>query len=245
MAIKAPIFSIQKSNERFCADHGWLKTCFSFSFAEYQDPNNTNWGALRVLNDDRIAPSEGFPPHPHRDMEIITYVLSGELEHKDSMGNHGVVGPGGVQYMSAGTGVRHSEFNHSATDELHMVQMWVVPPTGSQGPSAQAPRYGQREFTTKDRLNQWLLVASGKPGVAAPVALSQNAAFLVLRLESDSLTYALDPARLGFLFLAEGEVTANGQTLRTGDAVRMAGVSELEIGGTGEVLLWDVPDFPT
>lgn len=243
MAIKAPIFSIQKSNERFCADHGWLKTCFSFSFAEYQDPNNLHWGALRVLNDDRIAPNEGFPPHPHRDMEIITYVLSGELEHKDSMGNHGVVGPGGVQYMSAGTGVRHSEFNHSATDELHLVQMWVLPPSGPQGPLPQAPRYGQVEFTTNDRLDQWLLVASGRPGAAAPVTLSQDAAFLVSRLENGSLTYALDPPRLGFLFVAEGEVTANGHTLRTGDAVRMAGTSALEIGGKGEVLLWDVPDL--
>ncbi len=245
MAIKTPIFSIQKSGERFCADHDWLKTCFSFSFAEYQDPNNMNWGALRVLNDDRIAPSEGFPPHPHRDMEIITYVLSGELEHKDSMGNHGVVGPGSVQYMSAGTGVQHSEFNHSATDELHLVQMWVMPPSGPKGPPAQAPRYGQQEFTIQDRLNKWLVVASGKAGSTAPVLLSQNAAFLVSRLESGSLSYALDPTRLGFLFLAEGEVAANGQTLRAGDAVRMAGVTAVEIAGKGEILLWDVPDFPT
>ncbi|HXN08473.1 MAG TPA: pirin family protein, partial [Candidatus Acidoferrales bacterium] len=128
MTIATPTFSIQRGQDRYCADHGWLKTCHSFSFADYHDPNNQNWGALRVFNDDRVAAGQGFPPHPHRDMEIITYVVSGELEHQDSMGNRGVVGPGGIQYMSAGTGVRHSEFNYSKTDELHFIQMWIVPP---------------------------------------------------------------------------------------------------------------------
>jgi quercetin 2,3-dioxygenase len=235
---KTPIFSIQRSDERFCADHGWLKTCFSFSFAEYQDPNNLNWGALRVLNDDRIAAGQGFPPHPHRDMESITYVLSGELEHQDSMGNRGVVGPGGVQYMSAGTGVRHSEFNHSKTDELHLVQMWVLPPKA--GLPAQ---YGQRDFTEDDRRAKWFLVASGKAGAQAPISLQQSAAFSIARLEGGAISYAFEPSRLGFLFVAEGSVGANGETLRSGDAVRIAGVGDLDVKGRGELLLWDVPDL--
>lgn len=236
MTTETPTFTIQRSDERFCADHGWLKTCFSFSFAEYQDPNNLNWGALRVLNDDRIAAGEGFPPHPHRDMEIITYVLAGELEHQDNMGNRGVVGPGGVQYMSAGTGVRHSEFNHSKTSELHLVQMWVLPPKA--GLPAQ---YGQRDFTVKDRLGRWFTAASGRPGATASITLQQDAAFSVARLEDASISYAFDATRLGFLFVADGSVAANGEALQAGDAVRMAGATTLEVAGSAELLLWDVP----
>jgi quercetin 2,3-dioxygenase len=237
MTTTTPTFSIQRSNERHCADHGWLKTCYSFSFADYEDSNNQNWGALRVLNDDRIAAGKGFPQHPHRDMEIITYVLAGELEHQDSMGNRGVVGPGGVQYMSAGTGVRHSEFNHSHTDELHLVQMWVLPPKAGL-----PPQYGQRDFTVQDRLERWFLVASGMAGATAPITLQQNAAFSIARLVDGSVDYSLTPTRLGFLFVAEGEVTANGETLKTGDAVRMAAITGLSVKGSGELLLWDLPD---
>ncbi|MDQ6768086.1 MAG: pirin family protein [Candidatus Eremiobacteraeota bacterium] len=237
MTTTTPTLTIVRSDERYCADHGWLKTCYSFSFADYQDPNNLNWGALRVLNDDRIAGGEGFPPHPHRDMEIITYVLSGDLEHQDSMGNRGVVGPGGVQYMSAGTGVRHAEYNHSKTEELHLVQMWVLPP--KTGLPAQ---YGQREFGVNDRLGRLFLVASGKPGATASISLQQKAAFLVSRLEDGEAGYSFEGPRLGFLFIAEGEIVANGESLRTGDAVRMAGIPALEVKGKGELLLWDVPE---
>jgi len=134
IAKRPPIFSIQRANERTSFDHGWLKTSHSFSFAEYYDANNVNWGALRVFNDDTVDAGAGFPPHPHRDMEIFTYVISGELEHQDTMGNRGVVGPGGIQFMSAGTGVRHSEFNHSQTNDVHFVQMWVVPDEGGITP---------------------------------------------------------------------------------------------------------------
>ena len=237
MTTKTPIFSIQRSGERHCADHGWLKTCYSFSFADYDDPGNQNWGALRVLNDDRIAPASGFPPHPHRDMEIITYVLSGELEHQDSMGNRGVVGPGGIQYMSAGTGVRHSEFNHSKSSELHLVQMWLLPP------KAGLPmQYGQRDFTVDDRRGAWFLVASGKPQASAPITLQQSASFSIARLEDEQASHAFDQESLGFLFIADGEVVANGERLRTGDAVRMAGITSLDVQGSGELLLWDVPD---
>jgi quercetin 2,3-dioxygenase len=238
MTIATPTFSIQRSQDRYCADHGWLKTCYSFSFADYYDPNNQNWGALRVLNDDRIAAGQGFPPHPHRDMEIITYVLSGALEHQDSMGNRGVVGPGGIQYMSAGAGVRHSEFNHSKTDELHLVQMWIVPPK-----TGLPTQYGQRDFAMADRDGRWLLVASGKAGANASISLQQNAAFSVARLVDGAVDYSFDPARLGFLFVAEGAVVANSERLETGDAVRMAAITSLDVKGNGELLLWDLPDL--
>ena len=238
MKSEAAIFSVQRSDDRFCADHGWLKTCYSFSFADYQDPNNLNWGALRVLNDDRIAPGQGFPPHPHRDMEIITYVLAGELEHQDSMGNRGVVGPGGIQYMSAGTGIRHSEFNHSKTGELHLVQMWVLPPK-----SGLPTQYGQKDFSTKDRLGRWFLVAGGKEAAGAPIALQQNASFSIARLEGQKISYSFEPTRLGFLFVADGEVNANGERLRSGDAVRIAEVTELTVEGKGDLLLWDLPNI--
>ena len=236
MKMQAPVFAIQRSAERAYFDHGWLKTYHSFSFADYYDPNNQHWGALRVLNDDRIAAGEGFPLHPHRDMEILTYVLSGELEHKDSMGNQGVVGPGGVQYMSAGTGVRHSEFNHSATTELHLVQMWVLPQKAGF-----TPQYGQKDYTIDERRGKWLFVASGRDGAQAPIRLWQDASFYVARSEGASLEYSFAPGRLGFFFVAGGEVQANTELLREGDAVRIAGLNSLEVSGRGELLLWDLP----
>ncbi|MDQ6781323.1 MAG: pirin family protein [Candidatus Eremiobacteraeota bacterium] len=237
MAAAAPLFNVQRAAERYCADHGWLKTCHSFSFADYFDPNNLSWGALRVLNDDRVAPTQGFGMHAHRDMEIITYVLEGELEHKDSMGNHGVVSAGGVQYMSAGTGVRHSEFNRSASQELHFIQMWVVPST-----LGDKPRYGQRDFSAHDRRGRWLLVASGRGAHGdAPISLRQDASFSVARLDGGSLSYTFDPGRLAFVFVGQGAVTANGSHLRAGDGVRIAGLPELALAGDADVLLWDIP----
>lgn len=229
-------FEIQRSGQRYFADHGWLKTYHSFSFADYYDPANVNWSALRVLNDDRIAGGTGFPPHPHRDMEILTYVLSGELEHQDSMGNRGVVGPGGVQFMSAGTGVRHSEFNARNDRELHLVQMWVLP-----GKLGKPPTYGQKDFTEDDRHNRWLNVASGNAGISAPIDLTANAAFLVAQLDSGELTHRFQDGRYGFLFVPIGTVQANGEALSAGDAVRMKDVDTLSLSGEGEVLLWDLP----
>jgi len=231
------LFSVQRASDRAYFDHGWLKTYHSFSFAEYHDPKNVNWGVLRVFNDDRVAPGQGFPPHPHRDMEILTYVLDGELEHQDSMGNRGVVGPGGVQYMSAGTGVRHSEANHSRDRELHFVQMWVVPSKAGVTPS-----YGQKDFSIEERRGRWLHVASGGGigGNEAPIRLNQAADFFVARLEGAAVTHAFAPGRLGFLFVADGDVQANGQALHSGDGVRMAATDRLEVSGTGELLLWDV-----
>ncbi len=233
------IFAVQRAGQRYTADHGWLRTFHSFSFADYYDPKNLSWGALRVLNDDYIAAASGFPTHPHRDMEILTYVLSGKLEHRDSMGNHGVVGPGGVQFMSAGTGVRHSEFNGSKTEELHLVQMWVVP-----GKMGVTPDYGQRDFSIDDRRNRWLDIASGRPGVTAPITLTQDAHFCVARLEDAALQHAFAAKRFGFLFVAEGEIVANGEKLHAGDAVRIYDVADLALQGSGEVLLWDVANHP-
>ncbi len=229
-------FAIQRSGERYFADNGWLKTHHSFSFADYYDPANMHWGALRVFNEDYIAGGSGFPPHPHRDMEIITYVLSGELQHQDSMGNSGVVGPGGVQFMSAGTGVRHSEINARPDTELHLVQMWVLP-----GKTGTAPSYGQMDFTTADRLNRWLPVASGRTAAQAPIALTQDATFSVARLEDGELGLTLDAGRYGFLFVAQGEIQLNGQRLQAGDAVRLYDAQTLTASGSGEIVYWDTP----
>jgi quercetin 2,3-dioxygenase len=241
-----PIFQVQRADERATFDHGWLQTSHSFSFADYFDPHNVDWGALRVFNDDRVAAAAGFPTHPHRDMEIVTYVLSGHLEHRDSMGNHGVVGPGGVQYMSAGTGVRHSEYNHSSTESLHFLQMWVLP-----GKAGGPPTYGQVDFDVTQRRNRWLVVASGRAGEDAPVALTQDAMMLVSRIEGIELRRTFEPERLGFLFAADGGIDVaafdehdahiKSAAITTGDAIRIAGVTRLTLIGAGEVVLWDVP----
>lgn len=232
------IFEVQRAAERGHADHGWLQTRHSFSFASYHDPTRVHWGALRVFNDDVVAPGTGFGRHPHRDMEILTYVLEGELEHKDSMGNVGVVKAGAVQYLSAGTGISHSEYNHSAEKPVHFVQMWVVPKA-----SDLAPRYGQVDYTLADRLDRWLPIASGQPEVSSPIAIWQDATAYVARLATATLQRTFSEGRYGFLFVASGDVTANGEALRGGDAVRLAGPIELAVAGAGEIVLWDLPNL--
>lgn len=236
MTSAAPTFSIQRAGERAHADHGWLDAYHSFSFADYFDPQNLSWGALRVFNDDTIAGGTGFPPHPHQDMEILTYVFEGELAHKDSMGNAGVVGPGGVQFMSAGTGVRHSEFNHRTDAPLHLVQMWVLP-----GRRGTAPSYGQVDFTLEDRRNRWLIAASGDRKTEAPIRLTQDATLALARLEGVSLAYDFAPKRYAFAFVGEGELELNGQRLGKGDAARLYDVTHLDVAGHGELVLWDLP----
>jgi redox-sensitive bicupin YhaK (pirin superfamily) len=241
-----PVFAVQRGGERAHFDHGWLKTYHSFSFAAYHDPNNVAWGALRVLNDDHVAPGSGFPMHPHAEMEIITYVLEGELEHRDSTGSHGIVGPGGVQYMSAGTGVRHSEFNRSNSAWLHFIQMWLLP-----GRSGGLPSYGQLDFNDAARRNTWLVLASGRSALPGAVTLTQDASLAVTRLEQHRLYRDFEPQRLGFLFVAAGSVNAKAwdsnerfiaaETLSAGDAVRIAGMRRIEFDGSSEIVLWDVP----
>ncbi len=240
MSIQAPpgpAFVVQRSKDRAYFDHEWLQTYHSFSFAEYRDPHNVNWGALRVFNEDVVAGGEGFPPHPHRDMEIVTYVLDGELAHRDSMGNHGIVGPGGVQFMSAGTGVTHSEFNNLADRPLHLVQMWVLP-----GALGRVPSYGQMDFTPEQRRNRWLRIVSGEDGVEAPIRITQRATFAVARVDDGGIEYAFAPKRFGFLFVAGGSVEANGERLTAGDAVRLYDVAKLSVRGNGELALWDLPE---
>lgn len=236
--LTSPTFSIQRAKDRAFFDHGWLQTYHSFSFADYYDPNNENWGALRVFNDDTVAGGTGFPTHPHRDMEIITYVLDGRLAHKDSMGNEGVVGPGGVQFMSAGTGVRHSEFNADPAKPLHLVQMWVLP-----GKTGEAPSYGQMDFLTEQRTNTWLRMVSGQPNVDAPIHITQDATLAVSRVDDGdtAIVYEFAPHRYGFLFVADGRVEANGETLQRGDAARLYDVPKLAVKGHGELVLWDAP----
>ncbi len=243
MAVAGSTFAVQKSKERYFADHGWLKTYHSFSFAEYHDPRNTNWGALRVFNDDRIAGGQGFPTHPHQNMEILTYVFAGKLEHRDTLGSHGVVEAGGVQYLSAGTGLRHSEFNASSDHELHLVQMWVLPGT----PNA-TPTYGQFDFDVAARRNRWLTAASGETS-DAPIRLTQLATLRVAKLEDATVRSSFAPRRLGFLFVGTGSATvsANGATgehrvtLEAGDAVRLGDIRTLDVSGTAELVLWDIP----
>jgi redox-sensitive bicupin YhaK (pirin superfamily) len=239
MTTTTPGPAIQRANERGGADHGWLQTKHSFSFANYHDPRYTHWGALRVFNDDVVAPGTGFGTHPHRDMEILTYVLEGELEHRDSMGNVGVVRPGGVQYLSAGTGIAHSEYNHSHDAPVHFVQMWVLPQA-----SGLAPRYGQVDFTQDDRRNRWLPIASGRAGVDAPIAIWQDATAYVARLEDTVLKHVVAAGRYAFFFVASGRATLGDETLAAGDAARVAGPFEIEAGGSAEVILWDVPAAP-
>jgi len=229
-------FSVQRAADRATFDHGWLQTSHSFSFAGYHDPRNTNWGALRVFNDDVVQPGQGFGTHPHRDMEILTYVLEGELEHRDSMGNVGVVAPGGVQYLSAGTGITHSEYNHSQSQPVHFVQMWVLPRAANL-----APRYGQVDFTLADRLDRWLTIASGEAGIEAPIAIWQDATASVARLERARLVKSVRAGRYAFLFVASGTALVSGETLRAGDAARIAGPFEIDASGAAEIVLWDVP----
>jgi redox-sensitive bicupin YhaK (pirin superfamily) len=169
-------------------------------------------------------------------MEILTYVLSGELEHKDSMGNTGVVRAGGVQYLSAGTGIVHSEYNHRSDVPLRLVQMWVLPDAAGR-----TPRYGQVDFAQGERANRWLAIASGRPEVASRIPIWQDAAAYVARLENHRLSHAVGAERFGFLFVAEGDVAVNGRELHAGDAARVAGPLELEVEGSAELVLWDVP----
>lgn len=233
---------IQRSAERYHGDHGWLQTAHSFSFADYFDPKRLQWGALRVFNDDKIAAGQGFPTHPHRDMDIVTYVLDGKLEHKDSMGNHGVVERYGVQYMSAGTGVRHSEFNGSQEKPLHLVQMWVLPQHAGIEPA-----YGQQSFVADELHDRWLTIASGQKDVAAKIRIDADATFSVAEIDSGTeLRHTTKAGRRAFLFVAEGApeiaVSGNGtpQKLAPGDAARIDSGEEIVLHGPAHVVLWDV-----
>ncbi len=227
---------IRRANERGHAEHGWLDTYHTFSFASYYDPEWMGFRSLRVINDDLVMPGQGFGTHPHRDMEIITYVLSGALEHKDSMGNGRIIRPGEVQYMAAGTGVQHSEFNPSEEEAVHLLQIWILPDR-----KGLKPRYGEKSLADapKGRFN--LMVS--KAGRDGSLAINQDADLYVARLEpGNEASHALKPGRYAWVHVAEGEVKLDGDKLKAGDAAAFSGESKLELVAAkpSQVLLFDL-----
>ncbi len=202
---------IVEARNLFLADHGWLKSRFHFSFAEYYNPANVHFGVLRVLNDDIVAPGTGFGTHPHRDMEIVTYVVEGCLTHKDSMGHERSLGRGNVQYLSAGTGITHSEYNPGETP-LRFLQIWILPDRANHKPA-----YGEAHFAPEERRHRWLHLVSSRGG-GAPVELNQDANFYVTETDRE-IEFALDAGRQAYLVLIEGRAQINGQVLETRDAL--------------------------
>ncbi|MFT3777876.1 MAG: pirin family protein [Ottowia sp.] len=228
---------IRKSRDRGYADHGWLKSFHSFSFADYHDPRFMGWGNLRVINEDRVAPGAGFGTHGHRDMEIISYVLSGELAHKDSMGNVKAIPPGEVQRMSAGRGVMHSEFNHRADQATHFLQIWIEP--AARGI---APGYEQKKIDAADRRGRLALVAA-PAGEGGAVSLNADARLYAGLFDgAEAAELALDPSRKGCVHLVRGVLEVNGQRLEGGDAALIAGEPLLRLsnGEDAEVLVFDL-----
>ena len=231
------MIQVVKSHERHTADHGWLQTHWHFSFGDYYDPANLNWSRLRVFNDDVVQPGGGFPMHPHRDMEIVTYVLDSELEHRDSLGNRGVIHPGEVQVMSAGRGIVHSEFNPSKERPVHLLQLWVEPRRRGN-----EPRWEQRQFTRGQRLNRLLPVIS--PGPAdGTMAIDQDAAVYVSSLDAGREVTHRNAGSHAYLFVTGGEVTVNGNKLAEGDQGRIADEKALTVRAErdAEFILLDLP----
>ena len=231
------MLKIRKSNERGHADHGWLQSRHSFSFAGYYDPQYMGWGNLRVINEDHIAAGKGFGTHGHRDMEIISYVLSGELAHKDTLGNVKGIPPGDVQRMSAGTGVQHSEFNHAADTTTHFLQIWIEPAS-----TGVAPGYEQKSFSDLEKRGKLRLVAS-QDGADGSVSMNADAAMYAGLFDAgERATLALAPGRKAYVHLVRGELNVNGQSLHGGDALLADGVELLTLGqGQGaEVLVFDL-----
>ncbi len=232
-----PMLQLRKSQDRGYADHGWLKSFHSFSFAGYHDPQFMGWGNLRVINEDRVAAGMGFGKHGHRNMEIISYVLSGELAHQDSMGNIESIPPGDVQRMSAGSGVTHSEFNHAKDQTTHFLQIWIEPNVLEIAPS-----YEQKTIPLVDKQGKLRLIASpdGKDGSVKIFADARIYAGLFDGLQSAQLQ--LDPMRKAYVHLIKGSLNVNGQKLAGGDALLMENESALEIqdGKDAEVLFFDL-----
>lgn len=229
---------IIRAKDRFHLESDWLSAYWLFSFDRYYDPNNVTFGPLRVFNHDTVAGGGGFPTHPHREMEIVTYVLGGALRHKDSTGGAGLIRAGEVQRMTAGTGVAHSEFNASEEEPVKLLQMWVLPERAGLTPS-----YEQKRFTPEQRAGSLLPIASGQDAPGA-VKIHQDATFYVSRLRpGDRVAHELKPGRRAFFYVIDGEVTLNGERLSAGDQARVADVAELDIAGAreSEVILIDLP----
>jgi quercetin 2,3-dioxygenase len=231
------MLELRKAGNRGYADHGWLKSFHSFSFADYQDPEHMGFGALRVINEDRIQPGTGFGTHGHRDMEIISYVLDGALAHKDSMGNGSAIVPGDVQRMSAGKGVLHSEYNHAQDGVTHFLQIWIEP-----NATGIAPSYEQKHFDATSKRGRLRLVAS-PDGREGSVRIHQDAYLYAALLEgAERATHAVAGGRRVYVHVARGRVTVNGQALQAGDALKASDIREvtLENAEGAEVLLFDL-----
>jgi quercetin 2,3-dioxygenase len=232
------VIEIRRGTERGHAEHGWLDSFHSFSFADYYDPQHMGFGALRVINEDRVQPAQGFGTHGHRDMEIISYVLEGGLAHKDSMGNGSVIRPGDVQRMSAGTGVMHSEYNASDRDPVHFLQIWIEPDVRGVRPS-----YEEKRFEPEAKRGKLRLIASAD-GREGSVTIHQDASLYAALLDGTELVEHRPAAgRRSYVHVVRGEVTVNGNPLRHGDALKASGeqVIRLEQGRDAEVLLFDLP----
>ena len=231
------MLTVRKAEDRGHANHGWLNSYHSFSFANYYDPQHMGFRSLRVINEDRIAPGAGFPTHPHRDMEIITYVVSGAVAHKDSIGNTEKVGAGGIQRFSAGTGITHSEFNPSNAESLHLLQIWILPE--QQGIT---PSYEQKEFPAETKRGQWRAIAN-REATDGAVKLHQDTALYATILEpGEQLTYTLEADRHAWVQIVKGEVTLNSITLDKGDAAAISNETRLvfEASTDAEILLFDL-----
>jgi redox-sensitive bicupin YhaK (pirin superfamily) len=231
------MITTRKAEERGHFDFGWLDTYHTFSFGEYHDRNNMGFRALRVINEDRVAGGEGFPPHPHRDMEIITYILEGAIEHKDSLGTGSVIRPGDGQRMSAGSGIRHSEGNASQTDPVHLLQIWILPEkNGIQ------PGYEQKSFPREEKLGKLRVIAS-PDGREGSVRIHQDASLYVALLEpKQQVTHSLADGRYGWLQIARGSVKLNGKELKQGDGAAISDEKQITIEGveSAEILLFDL-----
>ena len=232
------MLTVRKSETRGRAEHGWLSSRHTFSFASYHDPRHMGIGPLRVINEDKVKAGEGFGTHAHRDMEIISYVLDGALEHKDSMGTSSVLHYGDVQRMSAGSGVTHSEFNHSASDPVHFLQIWVMPERNGIEPS-----YEEKHFDADSKRYTLRLIASPN-GDGGSLKLHQDARLYATILDGDGrLQHPLAQGRLGYVQVARGSLTVNGQVLSAGDALQVTGEPEIVLADArdAEVLVFDLP----
>lgn len=230
--------AVRRSNERGHADHGWLKSFHSFSFADYFDPQHVEFGPLRVINEDRVQPGMGFGTHGHRDMEIISYVLEGELAHKDSIGNGSVIRPGDVQRMSAGSGIRHSEFNPSQSRPVHFLQIWIQPNVHGIEPS-----YEEKHFAEADKRGRLRLIASAD-GAEGSVRIRQDARLYAGLFDSvEATTLPLAAGRRAYVHVARGAAEVNGVALGSGDALKLSDATELKIGNgrDAELLVFDLP----
>jgi hypothetical protein len=231
------MIEVRKSADRGHADHGWLDTRFTFSFADYHDPQHVQFRTLRVMNDDRVAGGGGFPMHPHRDMEIVTYVLEGALEHRDSMGYGSVIKPGDVQYMSAGTGVRHSEFNASETEPVHLYQIWMFPDK-----EGHKPAYDQKNFSADDKRGKLRLLASPDGRDGSVKIRQDNELYATVLAGGETVKHVLKPDRHAYVQVARGSVTLNGTKLEEGDGAAISSEKTVELSGVNdaEVLLFDL-----